>query len=184
MATARVIRDGKIFTSLEFEPISFGFFDPGYFGHSVCVQVDDSHGFKGIRNVIRVEFSYEACGYSNGEVYLLWDGTKLIDLTSARWVVDAGVFAYTVETYFPDDSIGGHKDTLTLVHTFIETYFPDPDVDTVYDDDGRLVLPAGGYMYDESGEIIKKEITMNQFVWDGIKVTELPEITLPLTSQP
>lgn len=151
MSTVRIVRDGQLLTTLDFPPISSGFFDAGVFGHGVCIAIDGNHGFKGIKNIIRISYTYEACGYENGEIFLLWDGANLTYLAKASQVTEAGVFSYTYELIFPDTE-GGVPNTLKIIQEFIET--------------------------ESSGDIEKvtnHEITTKPFVWDGIKVTALPE---------
>jgi hypothetical protein len=150
-STVRIIRDGKLLTSLDFEPISSGFFDAGVFGHSVCVKIDDAHGFKGIKNIIRLSFEYAACGYENGEIMLLWDGVKLTYLAKASQVTEAGVFAYTYSLIFPDEP-EGKPNTLQVIQEYIETEY-----------------------VGETENILAHEITTKKFGWDGLKVTEMPE---------
>lgn len=164
--TARVIRGGKILTSLDFEPISSGFFDAGVFGHGVCVTVDGNHGFKGVRNVIRLEFNYEACGYENGEIFILWDGSKLTWLGKASTVVEGGVFAYTYELFFPDDPVSGSPGILKVLQTYEEYYYPEGDQQL--SDVANLVIL-------EDGSMMIMEKTLKSFSWDGTKVTVLPE---------
>jgi hypothetical protein len=150
-SAVRIVRDNKLLTSLEFEPIASGFFDAGVFGHSVCVKIDGNHGFKGIKNIIRLEFIYEACGYENGEIFLLWDGNKLTYLAKASQVTEAGVFAYTYTLTFPDDE-KGKANTLQIKQEYIESEYND-DVE----------------------KVIAHEVTLKQFSWDGSAVTALPE---------
>ncbi len=150
-STVRIVRDGKVLTSIDFEPISSGFFDAGVFGHNVCIRIDDGHGFKGIKNVIRIEFGYEACGYENGEILLLWDGTKLTYLAKASQVVEAGVFAYTYDLIFPDQP-EGKANTLQVVQEYIESEYEG-----------------------ETEKVLNHEITYKDFSWNGITVTALPE---------
>lgn len=151
ITTIRIIRDGKVLTSLDFEPISSGFHDAGVFGHGVCIKIDGNHGFKGIKNVIRLEYIYEACGYENGEIFLLWDGVKLTYLAKASMVVEAGIFAYTYDLIFPDMP-GGKPNTMQINQEFIETEWND-----------------------ETEKITNHEITRKKFVWDGLSVSIMPE---------
>lgn len=151
ISTARIVRDGKVLTSIDFDPISTGFFDAGVFGHSVCIAIDGNHGFKGIKNVIRIEYIYEACGYSNGEVFLLWDGSRLVYFTKATRVSEAGIFHYGYELVFPDEP-NGSADILKIIQTSEE--------------------------YEESGDSLRvanREVTEKKFQWDGAKVITLPE---------
>lgn len=150
-STLRIVRDGKLLTSLDFDPISSGFFDAGVFGHSVCVKIDDAHGFKGIKNVIRLNFEYAACGYENGEILLLWDGVKLSYLAKASQVVEAGIFSYTYTLIFPDDP-EGKPNTLQIIQEYIETEY-----------------------VGETENILSHEITTKKFNWDGLKVVEAAE---------
>jgi hypothetical protein len=150
-STLRIVRDGKVLTSLDFDPISSGFFDVGVFGHGVCVTVDDGRGFKGIKNVIRLEFIYEACGYENGEIFILWDGIKLTYLAKASAVSEAGIFSYTYDLVFPDMP-EGKPNTLGIIQDYIG--------------------------WGESGDsliVAEEEITTKQFTWDGVNVKALEE---------
>lgn len=152
-STVRIVRDGVLLTSLDFPPIASGFFDAGVFGHGVCLSIENSHGFKGIRNVIRLQYIYEACGYENGEILLLWDGSKLTYLAKASQVVEAGVFHYSYTLTFPDEE-GGKPNTLKIVQEMVETEWEG-----------------------ESEKVSSDVLTLKTFVWDGNAVNEMPEET-------
>lgn len=153
MSTARIIREGKVINNLEFRPISMGFFDPGVFGHTVCVKADNGHGFSNIKNVIRISFSYAACGYENGEILLFWDGAKLQYAAKASALGEAGIFNYTYKIIFPDEP-EGHENKLMIEQTMTE--------------------------YGEVNDSIytkSREVTLKNYKWDGVKIITLPEET-------
>lgn len=154
-STALVLRDGRIISRLTFEPIASGFFDAGVFGHSVCAGIDTPHGFRGVECLVRLIFEYPACGYENGEIFLLWTGEKLYYLAKGSGVSEAGVFRYTYQTVFPDDS-GGESNTLQILQEMTEYEW-----------------------VDDQEKITSHERRMKRFVWDGERVNEYPEEILP-----
>ena len=152
-STLRIVRNGKMINSLDFKPISTGFFEPGVFGHSVCVSVMGNRGFTGVKNIISVSYTYAACGYENGEILLFWNGSQLIYAAKASMVSEAGVFHYDYEISYPDDK-EGKKDLLMITQTL-----------TQYNE------VKGDYVESQ------KEVTLHSFRWDGSSITELPEET-------
>jgi hypothetical protein len=76
------------------------------FGHQVTTKLEDSKGLEGIKKCMAIDGSYGACGYTNGVVYLLWDGEKLFQGPSSYGMADADVFAGGNELIFPNDKGG------------------------------------------------------------------------------
>ena len=164
--TGRLVRNGQVIHTIDFEPISMGFFDPGEYHHCVCIGVSDGHGFKGVKNIVSLEFVYGACGYENGKILLFWDGSKLYYAGKASAVFEAGVFNYFYSIVYPDDEKNGLSNILKIVQTY-EEYVASPDDPVPSDTTGMIT--------DESGWILKREVTLKQYHWDGSKMIALPE---------
>ncbi len=150
-STAKVLRNGQLISKLDFAPIAAGFFDAGIFGHSVCADLDFAHGFSGIASIVRLIFEYPACGYENGEIFLLWSGEKLSYLAKASKISEAGAFRYTYQLVFPDQD-GGESNTLIIRQEMTEYEWRD-----------------------EQEFITRAEMNIRRFHWDGESVLELPE---------
>ncbi|PHN07060.1 hypothetical protein [Flavilitoribacter nigricans] len=95
----RVVKDGALLAQLAFPAI-------GELGHYLELKVSGGHSVPGVLHLIQPSFAYEACGYTNGEANIFWDGRKLHDLGHTRNWADAG-FGYMFEEYrMPDHGEG------------------------------------------------------------------------------
>lgn len=107
-AEVRVIKAGKMLAQLDFPAI-------GGTEHFVGFKVSGNQGVNGILHVLQPFFFYEACGYTNGEANIFWDGQKMYDLGNTHSWSDAGV-GYMQETYqFPADSEEGWPDRILWI---------------------------------------------------------------------
>ena len=113
-SSAKIVRNGKVVSEVIFDPISL--LMDGPYEYTVSGLLYGSRGFNNIKNIIKLSFTYEACGYPNGDIVLLYDGRKLSYGTEAVSVAEAGVFHFTTKIIFPDKK-GGKKNTLVKVET-------------------------------------------------------------------
>lgn len=124
-SVAKLVRGGKIISSIKFRPIGGEFFDNGDYGHSVGGQILTNKGFSNVKNIFSISFTYEACGFANGEIYLFWDGKKLTYGVEAITVSEAGVFHVTTNLIFPEDE-KGISEKLIVIET-VENFNEDKD---------------------------------------------------------
>lgn len=113
--------DGKVLDEITTRALGGGMEDSGqasYF-HELRLNVENQKGIEKLKNVISVYEEYGACGYTNGESYIGWDGQKLYALGTAASVSDGGIFSYDEIMYFPSDE-NGKKNSLLKSFVFIE----------------------------------------------------------------
>lgn len=97
-AYLRVFRDGKELAKTEFKVI-------GGMNTYHSIKTLGDRGVKGIKEVIRVEFSDGYCGGAFGDVVFFWDGQKLHYVKQLVDGADAPMF-YDEEFIFPSDPGG------------------------------------------------------------------------------
>ncbi len=110
----RVAKNGKVLSETDFEIIGGMDFGASNYGHSISGFLLDHAGFADLENVILLSFIYEACGFTNGGIALLWTGKELIYGVKGTSVSEAGEFHHYYDIYFPDQ-IEGSPDYLILV---------------------------------------------------------------------
>lgn len=115
----RIVKDGKIVSKPDFEIIDGKDSEMGNYGHSISGFILDNAGFANLENIIILSFTYEACGYTNGSIFLFWTGKKLIYGVKGTSVSEAGVFQNYFDIYFPDQ-VDGSPDYLILIESHDE----------------------------------------------------------------
>jgi hypothetical protein len=75
-AEARMVRDGKLLSSVTFRPIETSA-DSHDFSYAVAARHEKPDRFKPVPDLFYIKFEYGACDYENGEIVLFWNGKKL-----------------------------------------------------------------------------------------------------------
>jgi hypothetical protein len=98
---AKVVSDGRMLWGVAFDtPSGFG---ETSFVYGVSSEMLEPAGLRGVEDLMRISFVYEACGYENRDVLLAWTGWHLVSGVSASRVSEAGLFHYTEEILLPGD---------------------------------------------------------------------------------
>lgn len=93
----RVLRKDGEFYGHEFQPNNSAFY----------LSVSGNKGLEGVKNILCINLFAEACGVDGGQVYLFNDGERLIEAIHLSRVSDGGVFWFSEEIKFPDESYWG-----------------------------------------------------------------------------
>ena len=138
---AKVVSDGRMLWGVAFDtPSGFG---ETSFVYGVSSEVLEPAGLRGVKDLMRISFVYEACGYENRDVLLAWTGLFLVSGVSASRVSEAGLFHYSEEILLP----GG---------------------DPLYSNTVRIASSSGEYD-GESSEYIVVETDTVSWMWTGIE---------------
>ena len=87
--------------------------------HSIAGKLLDNSGFASLENIIVLSFFYEACGYTNGDILLFWNGKQLTYGTIGISVSEAGVFHDYFDFYLPNH-IDGTPNYLIHIQSYDE----------------------------------------------------------------
>lgn len=97
----RYLKGNKVISSLSVQPYYTAWETKQEYPYSVKNTRMASSGLKGILLVWEVSFIYEACGYTSGEKYIAWNGSKLMHIGEAPDVSEAAVFHFESDMIFP-----------------------------------------------------------------------------------
>jgi len=76
------------------------------FNYVITGSVAGDKGLSGVKNILTVNSSYDACGYRYGDLFYFWNGKELIEGPTTSGLSEAGQF-YSYETIqFPADTVG------------------------------------------------------------------------------
>jgi len=111
----RLVVMGKVISTISFDPhyMPDGN-NEGAYGYSLSVEIYGSRGLGGLKNVLRIYFNYEACGYPRGNVWIGCSDDKLYYIGRDTSVSEAGVFHVEEKYIFPDEN--KIKGQVILVH--------------------------------------------------------------------
>lgn len=125
IAECRCVSGGKVISSVSFEPhyMPDGN-NEGAYGYAVTTEVYGNRGLDGLENVIRINFSYGACGYPRGNVWIGYCRGRLYYIGRDTSVSEAGVFHVEERYIFPDGNVES-KGRVKLVN---ESYDFDEDI--------------------------------------------------------
>jgi hypothetical protein len=80
--------------------------DALHYYHSVEAGIMSPSGLTGVVNVIDLHMHYDACGYTNGHIFLIWDGKQMHYVFEGYDSADAGIYASYSSAIFPSDAGG------------------------------------------------------------------------------
>lgn len=112
-SAARVLVSGRTVGEVEFSPPDGGFGQVPY-GYSVRSDLPDPDGLRGLRNIVRLSFIYEACGFLNRDILLCWTGEELIMGPSADSQFEASAYRFVQSFVLPTDSTGRPEEVRVL----------------------------------------------------------------------
>lgn len=118
---ARIVKDGKIISTVSFDIISHVEIEGSGYSHSISGVALGDEGFSQLDNIFVLSFMYEACGVASGDVLLFWNGNKLVYGVEGVSVSEADLFSQTFDFYFPNE-IEGSPNYLIHVQTYDEYY--------------------------------------------------------------
>ena len=107
----RLVKDNKLISKVEIMPHSTDFVENAVYGYSASSSIFNDKSLSGVEKIIKLSFTYEACGYSYGEIFIGLNKNKMIFLLKTENVSEAGLFAYTENAIFPSDK-GGIPDVI------------------------------------------------------------------------
>jgi hypothetical protein len=90
--------------------------DTMIYGHGIDTDIKPSSGLKGVVNVIDIGMHYDACGYTNGDIFLLWDGKQMHYVFKNFDNVEAGLYANYSDAIFPSNAGGKENKILSVVN--------------------------------------------------------------------
>ena len=103
---------------------------PRYY-YSLGVTIRPSMGLSNVINVIDLDMFYDACGYTNGDILLLWDGNKLHYGIEVNSMGEAGIVSNYEYAVYPTDA-NGKKDKILTIFNHRE-YDEDKNTETLHD---------------------------------------------------
>jgi hypothetical protein len=110
----RICKNGKIISSAEFTPHNMtGEEKQNSYSYGVAASISGPAELSGVKNIIKINCIYEACGYPNGSSYFSWDGKKVSYIIKDEYISEAGCFNYEKKVIFPGDK-GGEKDRIII----------------------------------------------------------------------
>jgi hypothetical protein len=118
---ARIAKDGKIISRVSFDIIGHMQTESARYSHSISGIALSDAGFSQLENIFVLSFMYEACGVTNGDVLLFWNGSSISYGTNGVSVSEADVFSQTFDFYFPYE-IEGSPNVLIYIQTYDEYY--------------------------------------------------------------
>ena len=128
--------------TLRFSPIEVQ--DSARFGYSLRLSTTDGHGLRSVERLFRLNFTYEACDYPNGEVILLQRGAQLVfGLRALSSRNETGSVIYKL--VFPRDK-GGRPNQVRQVETLTER--------------------------SESGKLLREKTRVKTYRWSGERMVE------------
>lgn len=142
----RLVRDGKILSSIPVRLHNLSDGSPFMYRYSVKMTLHDSKGLEGLKNIVSIYCLYEACGYPRGNVWIGIADSKLYYIESDTSVSEAGVFHVEERLVFPSDD----KSLKNSVKRVTESYEFDES--------------TSDYKLSEKKEII--------YMWSGFKLHE------------
>lgn len=98
---ARLVCDGRILSRTPIEITNTPLGRPDSYDYTVEMEPVKIPGFPEFKDVFEVSYIYEACGYTNSQVLLFWDGKHLSAGPVANQVSEAGLFHVDAEFLFP-----------------------------------------------------------------------------------
>lgn len=143
-STLKAVINGKIVSSIAIQPEETDQYD-GNYGYDISGKIMGNKGLDNIKKIIVITFSYPACGYTNGDVVVLWNGKDLIYGCESLKVSEAGIFSFSTELIFPSDQ-GGKAN--------------------------RIIRKEETIQYDEEGNEQSKTMKKITFIWNGYKLIE------------
>jgi hypothetical protein len=117
IAEARLVKRGKIVSKTVFKTIDIS--NSRFFAYTISAKVLPVKRFIPAMRIVRIEFSYEACDYPNGDVLLTWNGEDLSYGLTA--IYSSGEFGGSSYKYiFPQDK-NGERNHIIIKYTVEET---------------------------------------------------------------
>jgi hypothetical protein len=86
------------------------------YSHNITTSINSSKGLKEVINIIDVDMTYPACGYTNGNIIFLWDGKQVHYALQDFDISEAGLFASYTYPLFPSDKGGKEDKILSLTN--------------------------------------------------------------------
>jgi hypothetical protein len=127
---ARMAMDGNIVSRVGFDIMGHTDEEGGGYSHSISGIALGDAGFSHLDNIFVLSFLYEACGVTNGDLLLFWNGKKLSYGAQGVSISEADAFSETFQFYFPNE-IEGSPDYLIHVQSYNEYYDDVPAENTV-----------------------------------------------------
>jgi hypothetical protein len=117
IAEARLVKRGKIISKAVFKTIDIS--DSRFFAYTISAGVLPVKRFIPSMRIVRIDFSYEACDYPNGDVLLTWNGKELSYGLTA--IYSSSEFRGSSYSYiFPEDK-NGEKNQIIIKYTVEQT---------------------------------------------------------------
>ena len=141
----RIVDGNEIVASYDFRPPDGGF---GQIPYSYCVRALplDPGGLDQVQDLIQLSFIYEACGFLNRDMLVVWTGDSMFQGPNADSQFEAGIYSYNENFVLPSDS-GGMAGTVIVRGTLmewdesIEDYTQSSSTDEIYVWDGTEFIP-------------------------------------------
>lgn len=104
-AECRLVVSNKLVSSVSFQPhyMPDGN-NEGVYGYAVSTEIYGNRGLEGLKSVVRIFFTYEACGYPGGNVWIGCTDDRLYYIGKDTSVSEAGVFHVEEKYIFPDQN--------------------------------------------------------------------------------
>lgn len=112
-SAARVLVSGRMVSEIVFSPPDGGFGQVPY-SYSVRSAPAVPEGLRGLRDIVRLSFIYEACGFLNRDILLCWTGDELIMGPSADSQFEASEYRFVQSFVLPADSSGRPEEVRVL----------------------------------------------------------------------
>jgi len=143
-STIKAVIDGKIVSSVSFSPEHTDQLK-GIYGYDISGKIMSNKGLDDVKKIVVISFLYPACGYSNGDDIVFWNGKELIYGTESPKVSEAGIFNFSSELIFPTDQ-GGKPN--------------------------MIIRKEESITYDEEGNVSSSSMKKIEYIWDGKKLVK------------
>ena len=107
----RLVREGRLVAKERLSPTLTSMGEGAQY--SAALEWLGDKGFARSAQVALARFGYEACGYNNPVLPVVWTGKALVAGPEASNVAEAGVFHFSTRIVFPSDQ-GGVREGLVL----------------------------------------------------------------------
>ena len=143
-ASLKAVVNGKIVSTVSFKPHDTDQ-NNGIYSYDIDGKIMSNKGLENVKKIIVISFLYPACGYSNGDVIVFWNGKNLIYGTEAPSVSEAGIFNFSSELIYPTDLEGKPN---------------------------KVIRKEETVNYDDEGNISSNSMKKIEYIWDGKKLVK------------
>ncbi|MBU0487453.1 MAG: SH3 domain-containing protein [Bacteroidetes bacterium] len=145
----RIVKNGVLTVENDWDVIGTMFGSTTQYTYTVSAELRDKVPYTGVKDMIIITYTYEACGFENGDQLYFYNGSSLIYCCRATGASEAGLFRSSSKFTFSDEP-GGEKGKIIVTTDSVEIEYNEE---------------TGEEKTSESQDIW-------EYVWDGNTITE------------